>query len=81
VLTKGTSSEISRKRKTLWRLVRKRNIPNGRSPLVSEVSANVYGQRAVACSAQQVPTTANLDFLDRSHYFFIQVALQLSSRS
>jgi hypothetical protein len=34
----------------------------------------------VAWSAQRIPTTVNLDFLDRSRYFFIQVTPQLSSR-
>jgi hypothetical protein len=33
-----------------------------------------------AWSAQRIPTAVNLGFLDRSHYFFIQVAPQLSSR-
>jgi hypothetical protein len=32
------------------------------------------------CSAQRIPTTVNLGFLDRSSYFSIQVAPQLSSR-
>jgi hypothetical protein len=31
-------------------------------------------------SAQQVPTSVNLGFVDRSRYFFVQVAPQLSSR-
>jgi hypothetical protein len=30
--------------------------------------------------AQRIPTAVNLGFLDRSRYFFIQVAPQLSSR-
>jgi hypothetical protein len=34
----------------------------------------------VEWSAQRIPTTVNLRFLDRSRYFFIQVAPQLSSR-
>jgi hypothetical protein len=34
----------------------------------------------VAWSAQRIPTAVNLGFLDRSRYFFIQVAHQLSSR-
>jgi hypothetical protein len=34
----------------------------------------------VAWSAQRIPTAVNLGFLDRSRYFFIQVAPQLSSR-
>jgi hypothetical protein len=35
----------------------------------------------VAWSAQRILTSVNLGFLDRSRYFFIQVAPQLSSRS
>jgi hypothetical protein len=34
----------------------------------------------VAWSAQRIPTAINLGFLDRSGYFFIQVASQLSPR-
>ena len=34
----------------------------------------------VTWSAQRVPTAVNLCFLDRSRYFFIQVAPQLTSR-
>jgi hypothetical protein len=34
----------------------------------------------VAWSAQWIPTAVNLGFLDRSHYFFIQVAPQMSTR-
>jgi hypothetical protein len=34
----------------------------------------------VAWSAQRIPTVVNLGFLDRSSYFFFQVAPQLSSR-
>jgi hypothetical protein len=35
---------------------------------------------SVAWSAQQIPTAVNLGFLDRSRYFSIQVAPQLSSQ-
>jgi hypothetical protein len=34
----------------------------------------------VAWPAQRIPTVVNLGFLDRSRYFSIQVAPQLSSR-
>jgi hypothetical protein len=34
----------------------------------------------VAWSEQRIPTAVNLSFLDRSRYFFIPVAPQLSSR-
>jgi hypothetical protein len=36
--------------------VRERTIPTERPPLVGEVSANFYGQRGVAWSAQRIPT-------------------------
>jgi hypothetical protein len=55
-------------------LVSKRTIPTERQPLVGEVSANFCG------SAQRIPTTVNLGFLDRRRYIFIQVTPQLSSR-
>jgi hypothetical protein len=40
----------------------------------------LLGIEGVAWSAQRIPTVVNLDFLDRSRYFFFQVAPQLSSR-
>jgi hypothetical protein len=52
--------------------VRERTIPSERPPPVGEVS--------VTWSAQRIPTAVNLCFLDRSRYFFIQVAPQLTSR-
>jgi hypothetical protein len=45
-------------------------------PLVGEVSANPCWYRSVAWSLQQIPTAVNIGFLDRSRYFFIQVAPQ-----
>jgi hypothetical protein len=38
------------------------------------------GRECIAWSAQQIPTAVNFGYLDRSRYFFIQVAPQLSSR-
>jgi hypothetical protein len=61
-------------------LVRKRTIPTERPPLVGEVSANFLRVEGVAWSVQRIPTAVNLGFLDRSRYFFIQVAPHLSSR-
>jgi hypothetical protein len=45
--------------------------------VVSETNADFCGQK---WSAQRIPTAVNLGFLDRSRYFFFQVALQLSSQ-
>jgi hypothetical protein len=50
-------------------------------PLVSEVSGHFLRLEGVAWSAQRIPTAVNPGFLDRSRYFFIQVAPQLPSRS
>jgi hypothetical protein len=61
-------------------LVRKRTIPTERPLLVGEISANFWGVEGVAWSEQRIPTAVNLGFLDRSLYFFIQVAAQLSSQ-
>jgi hypothetical protein len=61
-------------------LVRKRAIPTERPSLVGEVSANFLRIEGVAWSAQRIPTAVNLGFLDRSRYFCIQLAPQLSSR-
>jgi hypothetical protein len=51
-----------------------------RPPLVGEVRANFLRIEGVAWSAQRIPTAVNLGFVDRSRYFSIQVAPQLSSR-
>jgi hypothetical protein len=61
-------------------LVRKRTIPTERPPLVGEVSAKLSRVQSVAWSGQRIPMAVILGFLDRSRYFFIQVAPQLSSR-
>jgi hypothetical protein len=50
-----------------------------RPPLVGEVVTNLRIE-GVAWSAQRIPTVVNLGFLDRSPYFFFQVAPQLSSQ-
>jgi hypothetical protein len=55
-------------------LVRKQTIPTERPPFVGEVSANFCRERGVAWSSQRITTAVNLSFLDRSRYFFIQVA-------
>jgi hypothetical protein len=39
-----------------------------------------FADRGCAWSAQQIPTAVNIGFLDRSRYFSIQAAPQLSSR-
>jgi hypothetical protein len=74
-----TASKISFKLRP-WPLVHKRAIPTERPPLVGEFSVNFLRVEGVAWSAQRIPTAVNLCFLDRSRYFFIQVAPQLSSR-
>jgi hypothetical protein len=51
-----------------------------RPPHVGEVNAKFADREGVAWSAQRIHMTVNLGFLDRSHYFSIQVAPQLSSR-
>jgi hypothetical protein len=39
-----------------------------------------FAVEGVTWSAQRIPTAVNLGFLDRSRYFFFQVAPQLWSR-
>jgi hypothetical protein len=70
------SSAHPYKKKNSVAIVRKRTIPTERPPLVGQ-PLQVEG---VASSAQRIPTAVNLGFLDRSHYFFIEVAPQLSSQ-
>jgi hypothetical protein len=59
-------------------LVRKRTIPTERPPLVGEVSANFLWVEGIAWSAQRIPTTVNLGFLDRT-YFLIAIGLFIAS--
>jgi hypothetical protein len=47
-------------------------MPIERPPLVGE-AVPTFADR-VALSAQRIPTVVNLDFPDRSRYFFFQVA-------
>jgi hypothetical protein len=61
-------------------LVRKQTIPTERPPHVGEVGSNFLLTEGVAWSAQRIPTTVNLGFLDPEPLIFIQVAPQLSSR-
>jgi hypothetical protein len=69
---------------------KKRTKLRGRSPQANYTNRATAAYRrswcqplrveGVAWLAQRIPTAVNLDFLDRSRYFFIQVAPQLSSR-
>jgi hypothetical protein len=60
--------------------VRVLTIPTDQPPLVGEASANFYGEKGVAQSEWRIPYGRNLGFVDRSRYFFFQVAPQLYSR-
>jgi hypothetical protein len=60
-------------------LVCERTIPTERPPLVDEVSAKFAESRYHVVSVMD-PNGRILDFLDRSRYFFYQVASQLYSR-
>jgi hypothetical protein len=62
-------------------LIRMQTIPTKQQPLDGEVSANFCGERSVAYSVRRIPYSCNLGFVDRSCYFFFQVAPQLYSRS
>jgi hypothetical protein len=61
-------------------LVGERTMPAERPPFVGKVVPTYLRIEGVAWSAQRIPTVINLGFLDRSRYFFFQVAPQLSSR-
>jgi hypothetical protein len=67
-------------KQTPWLLVHKRTITTERPPLGGEVSANLCGYRMSHGQRNRFTTAVNLGFLDRSSYFSIQVAPQLSSR-
>jgi hypothetical protein len=60
--------------------VRERTIPTERSPLVGEFSTNILADRGCRVVSAANPNVRNLDFPDRSRYYFFQVAPQLYSR-
>jgi hypothetical protein len=60
--------------------VRERTISTERRPLVGEVSANFCADRDYRVVNVTDPYDRILGFLDRSRYFFFQVAPQLYSR-
>jgi hypothetical protein len=59
--------------------VRTRTITTERPPLVSEVSANYSADRGCHVVSVTNPYGRILVFLDRSRYYFFQVAPQLYS--
>jgi hypothetical protein len=60
-------------------LVRMRTTPTETAG-AGEVNANVRRYKGMGWSVQLVSTFVNLSFLDRSRYYFFQVAPHLSSR-
>jgi hypothetical protein len=66
------------KKNTPWPLVWVRNISTERPPLIGEVSDNFWGQCCVVSTTD--PYGCIIWFLDRSRYYFFQVAPQLYSR-
>src|SRR5215471_11420932 len=60
-------------------LVRERTIPTERPPPVGEL-VPTFADRGCHVVSATVPPAVNLCFLDRSRYFLIQVAPQLTSR-
>jgi hypothetical protein len=78
-ITTGVQSSSKKKKISIvW--VRKRIIPTERPPLVGEVIANFLRIEGATWSAWRIPTAVFTVFLDRSRYFFFQVAPQLYSR-
>jgi hypothetical protein len=67
-------------KQTPWPLLRKRNIPTERPPLVGEILVPTFADRGVSRGQRGgSPKVVNLSFLDRRRYFFFQVARHLSS--
>jgi hypothetical protein len=60
-------------------LVHERTIPTERPPLVGEVSDNFFPVEECHVVSVTDPYCCILGFLDRSRYFFFQVAPQLYS--
>jgi hypothetical protein len=79
ILKKKTATQ-KRKKKYCVASVRKRTIPTKRLPLVSEVSANFFADRGWHVVSVTNLCGRILGFLDRSRYYFFQVAPQLYSR-
>jgi hypothetical protein len=57
----------------------KRTIPNGRPPLIGEDGANFFADRECRVVSATDPDGRILGFIDRSRYYFFQVAPQLYS--
>jgi hypothetical protein len=71
-------SDVTKKKTTKLRgLSPQANYTDRATAAVGEVVPTFAGR---GWSTQRIPTAVNLGFLDRSRYFFIQVAPQLSSR-
>jgi hypothetical protein len=77
--TNGFLLKLKKKINTVA-LVLERTMPTERPPPVGEVVPTLLRIECVAWSAQRIPPVVSLGFLDRSRYFFFQVAPQLSSR-
>jgi hypothetical protein len=70
-----------KQKQTLWPLVRERTIPTERPPLVNDILVPTFVDRGVSRGQRGgCPTAVNLSFLDRSLYFFFQVAPHLFSQ-
>jgi hypothetical protein len=69
-------------KQTPWSLVRKRTIPTNRPSTFRRNLVPTFADRRVSPGQRGgSPTVVDLSFLDRSRYFFFQVAPHLSSRS
>jgi hypothetical protein len=69
---------VTRINSVVW--VRERTIQTERPPLVGKVSANFLADRESRVVSATDPHGRILRFIDRSHYYFFQVAPQLYSR-
>jgi hypothetical protein len=75
----GNNLILTRKKNSMvW--VRERTIPTERPRLVGEVIVNFFADRGCLLVSVTDPYDRILGFLDRSRYFFYQVAPQLYSR-
>jgi hypothetical protein len=70
---------ITNKQNKLCGISRERKIPTERRLLVNEISANFWDRGCRTVSTTD-PHGRILCFLDRSHYYFYQLAPQLHSR-
>jgi hypothetical protein len=70
LLWESTYRKSNNYTQTMWPLVRKRNIPTGRPPLIGEMLVPTFADRGVSRGQRvESPRSLIFSFIDRSRYF------------